>query len=372
MFFPSPMRAVDPMMSQAYDMLQVIQKWEIPANLPIKNGCLKCVKQTLATAPAEGNELTPGIDDWYTGGVNHDPNSDHSDGNMELLDSDGNMKSLCELDGDDLEKNLVALQLSEDSKESDVEEHACSGSMLTGKLPVVHPLKCHKLEVSFHAQCQLDAAKQRADKKKALKKIEKLLMLKKTIFAGGPHGLQVKQNGQNAIQASKMAAECHVFAGAWGGHQVHSWTRTWMSQGVLPSSLTGHHAKVYSLFDDPKITMELHTYVHSNKWAVNPQKFADLSKNKLIPVEAEKYLCSVVQDEMPQGVKHYMELELFSHIHLKVGKGISLATAQQWLCCEGFWYTSYKKGLYFDGHDHSDLVQYCQEIFLPRMKEYGA
>ena len=67
-----------------------------------------------------------------------------------------------------------------------------------------------------------------------------------------------------------------------------------------------------------------------------------------------------------------MELDLFPHIHLKVGKGISLATARRWLRHEGFRYTSYKKGLYFDGHNHPDVVQYRQDIFLPRMKEYEA
>jgi len=95
-------------------------------------------------------------------------------------------------------------------------------------------------------------------------------------------------------------------------------------------------------------------------------------KTDFVPAEAEKYLRSVVQDKMPQGLKRYMELALFPRIHLKVGKGISLATAWWWLCCEGFRYTSYKKGLYFDGHDHPDVVQYRHDIFLPRMKEYKA
>ena len=61
---------------------------------------------------------------------------------------------------------------------------------------------------------------------------------------------------------------------------------------------------------------------------------------------------------------------LFPHIHLKVGKGILLATARRWLHREGFQYISYKKGLYFDGHDCPDVIQYHQDIFLPKMKEY--
>jgi hypothetical protein len=29
-----------------------------------------------------------------------------------------------------------------------------------------------------------------------------------------------------------------------------------------------------------------------------------------------------------------------------------------------------QEGLYFDGHDHADVVEYCQNMFLPTMKEY--
>ena len=102
----------------------------------------------------------------------------------------------------------------------------------------------------------------------------------------------------------------------------------WISHHKLPVSLTGCHAKAYSLLDGPGIATELCAYVRSNKWAVDAQKLADFSKEKLIPAEAEKYLHGAVQDEMPQGLRRYMNLELFPCIHLKVGKGISLATAR--------------------------------------------
>ena len=37
---------------------------------------------------------------------------------------------------------------------------------------------------------------------------------------------------------------------------------------------------------------------------------------------------------------------------------------------EGFWYISYAKGLYYDGHDRPDVVEYQQNHFLPMMKRY--
>jgi hypothetical protein len=54
---------------------------------------------------------------------------------------------------------------------------------------------------------------------------------------------------------------------------------------------------------------------------------------------------------MPQGLRKYMEIDLFLCIWLKVKKGISLSTAHHWLWSEGFGYIGYKKGLYLNGHD---------------------
>ena len=119
----------------------------------------------------------------------------------------------------------------------------------------------------------------------------------------------------------------------------------------LPVSKRGHHSKVYSLLDDPNIKAEMQAYVHSNKWKMNPGKLAEFAKGKMLPAAADKYLCNIVQNEMPKGLKKYMELKLFPQIQMKVGKGISLSTTQCWLWKEGFQYISYKKGLYFDGHD---------------------
>ena len=173
------------------------------------------------------------------------------------------------------------------------------------------------------------------------------------------------------LVASQLAAECHGFAKMWGGHQVRSWARAWVSEWMLPISLTGHHTKTYSLLSDPGIAAELRTYVRSNKWAINPDKLAAFTKDQLIPTEAEQYTQRVTSDEMPNGLKQYMECELLPQLHLKVSRGISLVTAHQWLHREGFKFTTHKKGVYFDGHDRPDVVDYRQNVFLPQMEEYS-
>jgi hypothetical protein len=110
----------------------------------------------------------------------------------------------------------------------------------------------------------------------------------------------------------------------------------WVEKRELPQSTRERHTKVKSLLDDPVVAAELRTYLRSNKWAMNPGKLAQFSKNELIPSAADKYLCQIIHDEMPWELKKYMEYELFPRIHLKVRRGISLSTACRWMHKEGF------------------------------------
>ena len=127
---------------------------------------------------------------------------------------------------------------------------------------------------------------------------------------------------------------------------------------------------MYSLLSDPAIAAELRAYVRSNKWAMDPGKLAEFTLGKLVPEAARQYLEHITTKEMPHGLKRYMEYELFPRIHLRIGRGISLSTARRWLHKEGFRYISNQKGLYFDGHDRPDVVEYRQDHFLPAMKQY--
>ena len=93
--------------------------------------------------------------------------------------------------------------------------------------------------------------------------------------------------------------------------------------------------------------------------------------NKIMfPTEADKYAREIVDKEIPKGMKCYLELELLPWVHLKVGKGILLTTSHNWMHCNGFQYQTYEKAVYFDGHECSDVVEYCQNVFLPTMAHH--
>ena len=71
----------------------------------------------------------------------------------------------------------------------------------------------------------------------------------------------------------------------------------------------------------------------------------------MLPEEANNYAKHIVDKEMPWGMKHYLKLELFPQIQLKIGKGILLTTACNWMHRQGFQYQTYEKAIYFDGHE---------------------
>lgn len=197
----------------------------------------------------------------------------------------------------------------------------------------------------------------------ALVMIEKHIASKTELFASGRNGLQayraraiqshlhmVVRNSRKHIDASQRAAESQGFAPNWGGRLVRRWVKLWVQKRELPMSHRGAHGKVYSLLDDPAIRAELRSYLRTNKWSMDPAKLAEYTKTTSIPAAAEKYVRQVVEEEMPAGLKKYMELELFPRIHYRtVGKGVSLETARQFLHKEGFKFTEHKKALYYDG-----------------------
>ncbi|KAJ6469984.1 hypothetical protein C8R45DRAFT_1105075 [Mycena sanguinolenta] len=157
----------------------------------------------------------------------------------------------------------------------------------------------------------------------SLTAINKLIASKKDVFHAGNASLQsswawsiqshlhmVVKNQKGWKLASETAAEAQGFATKWGG-----------------VSKIGKHGKSYSLYNDPIIRAELRSYIRSEKWAMDPAKLVEFSEQKMLPAAADKYLRKITEEEMPAGLKKYMEVELFPRMAFKVGRGVSLRTA---------------------------------------------
>ncbi|KAF7310123.1 hypothetical protein MIND_00385700 [Mycena indigotica] len=53
----------------------------------------------------------------------------------------------------------------------------------------------------------------------------------------------------------------------------------------------------------------------------------------------------------------------------EIDREISVRTARRYLATLGYWFTFAKKGQYVDGHERTDVVQYRNEVYLPRLFE---
>lgn len=247
------------------------------------------------------------------------------------------------------------------------------------------PLKRRRLDVSVKTMKEQAKVERAQQYSRAYDDINKIITSKKFKFEGGEHGLQairarairstlgivvsskVGQRGR-FIGASKAAALSYRFAESWGGRMIRQWCRVWIAKRDLPKSKRGKHRKAVSLVDDPAIAAELRDFVRSNKWAMDPKKLAAFSKDTLVPMAMRSdYFKKVFDNELPAALMRYLEVELFPRIHVKPSRGWGISTCRRMLRALGFKYTEHAKGLYFDGHERSDVVDYRQNVFLPAM-----
>lgn len=64
---------------------------------------------------------------------------------------------------------------------------------------------------------------------------------------------------------------------------------------------------------------------------------------------------------------HALHKELFPRLCIMMVKPLQMRTAQRWLIRLGFSQRKEKKGVYIDGHERPDVIEYRDKVFLPAM-----
>ncbi len=244
--------------------------------------------------------------------------------------------------------------------------------------------KRRRLDVPVRESRKQAAAAAAAARASALKDIDKLLASQRQQFDSGHNGLQARRartiraclylmvkHSQKIMEASRAAAAGNGFAPKWGSRLARCWTRDWIATRTLPTSNRGQHVKVVSIFSDPSVRAAMSAYMRSNKWSLNPEKLQKLLNKELTADEAREYANEVVSQEIPRGLKRFLETSLLPRLHLKPGRlGLSLSTMRRIMLREGFSYMEYRKSVYFDGHERPDVVEDRQKRFLPAMHKW--
>ncbi|EJF60164.1 hypothetical protein DICSQDRAFT_63456, partial [Dichomitus squalens LYAD-421 SS1] len=192
------------------------------------------------------------------------------------------------------------------------------------------PKKQHNVPVRVARQKAQDAA--REARRKALVDMKKLLSSRKALLVGRASGLQAYQaraiqaclhlmdaEGQGMMAASEVAARANLFSRKWGARLVRKWTQAWVRTRMLPESQRGRHAKVMSVLAHPTVRAAVHAYLRSEKWSQNPVRLKQMMNNKLSMEEAREYRRILKSEEMPNGLKGFVTMEILPRYHLKPG-----------------------------------------------------
>ncbi|KAJ3984700.1 hypothetical protein F5890DRAFT_1411020 [Lentinula detonsa] len=132
-------------------------------------------------------------------------------------------------------------------------------------------------------------------------------------------------NRSSFVYASCIAAEAAMFAKDWGSRLVRRWVRDWINVRSLPQSNRGRHSKINSVLSDSTAREAIRTYLRSNKWALNPQKLEQLMKGELVSEEASEYRREIEHNEMPRGLKVFIEEKVLPRLHVKPASSLGLS-----------------------------------------------
>lgn len=150
-----------------------------------------------------------------------------------------------------------------------------------------------------------------------------------------------KYNSLNKEQASLHSAKVVYDKGPYKAKQIRTWAKYWIEYEILPKSLQGCHQKIKSIIDDEDAIERSLLFIREKG-------------GKTTPKEYQTFVSQVLFLQLGMGESK---------------KSISIKTSCVWLKKLGLIPQSRKKGIYFDGHEREDVVEYRKE-FLDKMLVY--
>ncbi|RGB27120.1 hypothetical protein C1646_819972 [Rhizophagus diaphanus] len=150
-----------------------------------------------------------------------------------------------------------------------------------------------------------------------------------------------KYDNLNKEQANLHSAKVVYNKGTYKAKQIRIWAKCWIEYGTLPKSLQGCHQKIKLIIDDEDVIERSLLFVREKGGKITPKEY-----------------------------QTYVKEVLFSRLGMEESKkSISIKTSCIWLKKLGLIPQSRKKGIYFDGHEREDVVEYRKE-FLDKMLSY--
>ncbi|KAF9498601.1 hypothetical protein BDN71DRAFT_1530368 [Pleurotus eryngii] len=151
--------------------------------------------------------------------------------------------------------------------------------------------------------------------------------------------------GTPRIQASlEIARLWHENTGNWFARRVRDLARHYQNFEQLPKERRGRACMRRSWLHDPAVRSHV-----------------------------QRFLRNVPTGKVtPRALSKHVNDTIFPELGINPKKPLSNRAGARWLQKLGWRHTLVKKGVYMDGHERPDVVQYRNDVFLPQMAKYEA
>ncbi|PKY59599.1 hypothetical protein RhiirA4_430523 [Rhizophagus irregularis] len=171
-----------------------------------------------------------------------------------------------------------------------------------------------------------------------LKTDKKITSGQKVRYKAVQYFFQLQKSSHRKLESARIVAQL-LNRGEWFSKCVRTWAKSYALYDNIPQIGRGKYPGK-SLLDDEDVWLKISSYLRKVKHNVTIQSFCD-----------------------------YVSSEILPSLGIETKTTISTRTANRWLKKMGFVYDRYQKGMYVDGHERPDVVEYRKQ-FLERISMY--
>jgi hypothetical protein len=169
--------------------------------------------------------------------------------------------------------------------------------------------------------------------------------------------------------ASSQAIAAEVYGkGSYMATVIRSWASSWIENGSFPPSRQGCHQKTKSIIDDEDAIARSLSFIRSQDNCLSPKSFVEFVNTILLPEIGVYYSKKSISVKTARIWLQKLGLvptprKKGEFIIFKFKCMNIFVTLHAIICC-----CSFIEGIYFDGHERADVVQY-RDQFLQRMQQ---
>jgi hypothetical protein len=191
---------------------------------------------------------------------------------------------------------------------------------------------------------------------------ESLSKTQKVRYTSVIYYLHLCSTGKTKKEASEIVSDIHN-SGPWRARSIRKWAAMCIRCEFLFSFPIAINVKKYDIY----FFFILAERIPQSLRGKFPSK--SLLHDEIVSIGISSFLRLNKFKVGPALVKKHFEENILPALNISSAHSISLHTIRRWMHAFGFHLKRYQKGIYTDGHERPDVVEY-RKIFLQQVAEY--